>query len=87
VDIIRLNKTCIYRAFLSREPERSLLLGFRTRHCTTCATSQRAELVIKSAKIKPTHLEGGYDWSIVLSFDITLSLSYYSWPPSHSNRN
>ena len=46
----------------------------------TRTVSQRAELVIKSAIIKPTHLEGRYDWSIVLSFDITLSFSYYSGP-------
>ena len=46
----------------------------------TRKVSQRAELVIKSAIIKPTHLEGRSDWSIVLSFDITLSFSYYSGP-------
>ena len=46
----------------------------------TRKVSQRAELVIKSAIIKPTHLKGRYDWSIVLSFDITLLFRYYSGP-------
>ena len=68
----------IWHAFILKASSRcwqEVVVAMETRK-----VSQRAELVIKSAIIKPTHLEGRYDWSIVLSFDITLSFSYYSGP-------
>ena len=68
----------IWHAFILKASSRcwqEVVVAMETRK-----VSQRAELVIKSAIIKPTHLEGRYDWSIVLSCDITLSFSYYSNP-------
>ena len=51
--------------------------------CYSCP-SQWAELVIKLAITKSTHLEGRYDWSILLSFEISLSLNYCSEPKNVS---
>ena len=62
---LKCNLACFY--FEGKFTLLTVVIAMETRN-----VSQRAELVIKSAIIKPTHLEGRYDWSIVLSFDITL---------------